>query len=86
MMLKFGVGGVWWVTHRILMSAPVPLGLIEPLNLLVHGFGWDSGVCGLKVRGRGLTVSENKYPNSKIRKAFGLLRKGDADDRGLPMD
>ena len=46
----WGGGGVvvgWWVAHKILVSAPVPL------ELILTGFDWALGVWDL---GRGLTI------------------------------
>ena len=36
----------WWVAYRILVSAPVPLGLIGFLNLVGLGLGWGFGTKG----------------------------------------
>ena len=47
-------GGVvvgWWVAHKILVSAPVPL------ELILTGFDWVGGwAFGVWVLGRGLTI------------------------------
>ena len=47
-----GWGGVgWWVAHKILVSAPVPL------ELILTGFDWvGAGPWGFGDLGRGLTI------------------------------
>ena len=52
MLKSWGVGGGWWVVvvaYRILVSAPVPFGLIWVFNWV--GLGWDLGGGGLGRRG-----------------------------------
>ena len=39
------------------MSTPVPLGLIEFLNLLGLGWVWAQGVWGIRVWGQGSTIT-----------------------------
>ena len=39
MLKSYGVGGGWVVAYRILVSAPVPFGLIWVFNWV--GLGWD---------------------------------------------
>ena len=46
-----GWGGVGWVAHKILVSAPVPL------ELILTGFDWvGAGPWGFGDLGRGLTI------------------------------
>ena len=44
-----GGASVYVVAHKILVSAPVPLELIGPLNLVSLGWGWAQGVWGQRV-------------------------------------
>ena len=46
------VGG-WWVAYRILVSAPVPFGLIWVSNWVGLGWDWAKGDQGLKGLGLG---------------------------------
>ena len=49
MLKSFGVGWWWWVAHKILVSAPVPL------ELILTGFDWvGAGPCGGLGFGTGL--------------------------------
>ena len=59
--LKVMGGG--WVAYRILVSAPVPFGLIWVSNWV--GLGWDLvwrdwGLMGLGLGTRGLTMTQDK--------------------------
>ena len=46
MLKSYGVGG-GWVAYRILVSAPVPFGLIWVLNWVGLGWDWVWGDLGL---------------------------------------
>ena len=53
------VGGVGWVAHKILVSAPVPL------ELILTGFDWVGGwAFGVWVLGRGLTILSSLWYDS----------------------
>ena len=53
------MSGGGWMAYMILVSAPVPLGLIGSLNLLGLGWGWVQGPGGLGPKGLG-TGLDNK--------------------------
>ena len=54
MLKSYRVGGGWWVAHKILVSATVPL------ELILTGLDWvGAGPWGFGDLGRGLTILKN---------------------------
>ena len=54
MLKSYGVVGGWVVAYRILVSAPVPFGLIWVSNWVGLGWDWVWGYWGLRGWGLGL--------------------------------
>ena len=55
-----GGGGGWWVAYRILVSAPVPFGLVWVFNWVGLGWDWGGGGLGLDNYSMNLTASKRE--------------------------